>query len=81
MDIKDRLDSAKDRIESLKRDKIRAEASRDSAKDELKKILGELKSEHGISNVAELKARITELEGEVESKIAEAEKALDDLGR
>lgn len=69
----------KARIDAAQRTVARAEADRDAARKAANTALRDLTAEFGVSTVAEAKAKMEELQSELDGLIAQTRQSLDEL--
>lgn len=75
-DINERLKNVQDQISAAKAREMRASILEDQAKERIAGAIGKLKSDYNLGSVEEAKKMVTSLESFVVSKLAEAEKEL-----
>lgn len=78
-EIDDQIAAIKLRREAAYNAKIRAEATRESAQVIEASALAKLKEEFGVDNLADARVRLEELQAEVQSRLAEISKELDEI--
>ncbi len=77
MDIKEELEALEASAETAQRKRAQAEAVVEAAKERLKDTVNVLKTEYGVSTVAEAEALLASLEEELQAKLIETRRLLD----
>lgn len=79
VDAEKRIEDLKKRADRHKLARLKAEAARDTATDQLDSITKQLKEKYGISTITELTELLKEKENMVETLLTEAEEKLADV--
>lgn len=77
MDAVARYKNLVDKIQELDQSRARIEGAIEADTEAMKNLVEEIKAK-GYANVKELRSRLAELEAEIETRMAEAEKTVDD---
>lgn len=80
MAIEDQLREIRTTISQVQSKKARAAVELDNAKERLKVAQATLKDEFGVETTEEARAKLTELQAELDAAVAEVELALQEAG-
>jgi len=78
--IEDKIREIRTAISQVQNQKARAAVELDNAKSRLKEAREALKTEYGVVTADDAKAKLTELQSELNDIVSEVEKALEEAG-